>query len=134
MFCEEDVVYSRGGRPARGVCAGRAGLRPGHHRHHRRHGHDASGGALPGVTVTARNVDTGFVRTVPSSDTGAYRLEFLPIGPYVVEATLQGFKTASRSGIVLNVNDSVRVDFSLEIGARDRDGDGRGRDARSSTP
>ena len=78
---------------------------------------DASGGALPGVTVTARNVDTGFVHDVPSSDTGAYRLEFLPIGPYVVEATLQGFKTASRGGIVLNVNDSVRVDFSLEIGA-----------------
>ena len=77
---------------------------------------DASGGALPGVTVTARNVDTGFVRDVPSSETGAYRLEFLPIGPYVVEATLQGFKTASRGGIVLNVNDSVRVDFALEIG------------------
>src|SRR5215208_5888874 len=78
--------------------------------------HDTSGGALPGVTVTARNVDTGFVHDVPSSDTGAYRLEFLPIGPYLVEATLQGFKTASRAGIVLNVNDSIRVDFALEIG------------------
>src|SRR5215204_4110558 len=78
---------------------------------------DASGGALPGVTVTARNTDTGFVRDVLSSDTGAYRLEFLPIGPYLVEAKLQGFKTASRGGIVLNVNDSVRVDLSLEIGA-----------------
>lgn len=77
---------------------------------------DSSGGALPGVTVTARNVDTGFVHTVPSSDTGAYRLEFLPIGPYVVEAALQGFKTASRGGIVLNVNDSVKVDFALELG------------------
>jgi hypothetical protein len=77
---------------------------------------DASGGALPGVTVTARNVDTGFVRVVPSSETGAFRLEFLPIGPYVVEAELQGFKTAGRSGIVLNVNDSVRVDFAMEIG------------------
>ena len=77
---------------------------------------DSSGGALPGVTVTARNVDTGFVHDVPTSETGAYRLEFLPIGPYVVEATLQGFKTASRGGIVLNVNDSVRLDFSLELG------------------
>ena len=77
---------------------------------------DTSGGALPGVTVTARNVDTGFVHNVVSSETGAYRLEFLPIGPYVVEAALQGFKTAGRSGLVLNVNDSVRVDFALEIG------------------
>ncbi len=77
---------------------------------------DSSGGTLPGVTVTARNVDTGFTHSVLSSEIGAYRLEFLPIGPYTVEATLQGFKTASRSGIVLNVNDSIRVDFSLEIG------------------
>jgi hypothetical protein len=77
---------------------------------------DASGAALPGVTVTARNLDTGFTHTVPSSEVGAYRLEFLPIGPYTIEATLEGFKTASRGGIVLNVNDSIRVDFSLEIG------------------
>ena len=77
---------------------------------------DSSGGTLPGVTVTARNVDTGFTHSVPSSEIGAFRLEFLPIGPYTVEATLQGFKTGSRSGIVLNVNDSIRVDFSLEIG------------------
>jgi hypothetical protein len=78
---------------------------------------DSSGGALPGVTVTARNVDTGFTHSVPSGEVGDYRLEFLPIGPYTIAATLQGFKTASRGGIVLNVNDSVRVDFTLEIGA-----------------
>ena len=54
---------------------------------------DSSGGALPGVTVTARNVDTGFTRTVPSNEVGAYRLEFLPIGSYVVEVALSGFKT-----------------------------------------
>src|SRR5262245_5971990 len=77
---------------------------------------DSSGGALPGVIVTARNADTGFVHNVTTTDTGAYRLEFLPIGPYVVEAALQGFKTAARSGLGLNVNDSVRVDFALEIG------------------
>jgi len=35
---------------------------------------DTSGAALPGATVTARNVDTGFSRTVPSNDEGAYRL------------------------------------------------------------
>ena len=48
---------------------------------------DSSGAALPGATVTARNVDTGFTRTVPSNEDGAYRLEFLPIGSYVVEVT-----------------------------------------------
>ncbi len=54
---------------------------------------DASGGALPGALVTARNADTGLARSVPAGEAGAYRLEFLPIGNYVVEATLDGFKT-----------------------------------------
>ena len=77
---------------------------------------DPSGGALPGATVTARNVDTGFNRAVSSNEAGAYRLEFLPIGRYVVEVTLSGFKASNRSGIVLNVNDTIRVDASLELG------------------
>ena len=77
---------------------------------------DSSGAALPGATVTARNVDTGFNRTVPSNEAGAYRLEFLPIGSYVVEVSLSGFRTATRSGIVLSVNDTARVDVALSLG------------------
>src|SRR5580692_6077246 len=68
---------------------------------------DSSGGILPGATVTARNVDTGFTRTVPSNSVGAYRLEFLPIGTYVVQVTFTGYETSSRSGIVLRVNDTA---------------------------
>jgi carboxypeptidase family protein len=77
---------------------------------------DSSGAALPGATVTAKNVDTGFTRTVPTNDAGAYRLEFLPIGSYTVEVTLSGFRTATRSGIVLNVNDTAKVDAALALG------------------
>jgi hypothetical protein len=77
---------------------------------------DASGAALPGADVTARNVDTKLVRNVPSSAVGAFRIEFLPVGNYVVEVTLSGFKTANRTGIVLKVNDTARVDVSLAIG------------------
>jgi hypothetical protein len=77
---------------------------------------DSSGGALPGATVTARNVDTGFTRSVPSNEVGAYRLEFLPIGTYTLEVALDGFKTATRPGIELRVNDAARVNVSLEIG------------------
>jgi outer membrane receptor protein involved in Fe transport len=78
---------------------------------------DASGGALPGTLVTARNADTGLARSVPAGADGAYRIEFLPIGNYVVEVVLDGFKTAHRSGIVLRVSDTVRVDVALELGA-----------------
>jgi hypothetical protein len=78
---------------------------------------DASGAALPGTLVTARNADTGLTRSVPAGGDGAYRIEFVPIGNYVIEATLDGFKTAHRSGITLRVADTVRVDVSLELGA-----------------
>ncbi len=78
---------------------------------------DQSNAGLPGVSVTARNAETGFSRTVTTSETGAYRLEFLPIGTYQVEAALSGFKTEVRRGIVLAVNDSVRIDVALQIGA-----------------
>jgi hypothetical protein len=78
---------------------------------------DPSGGALPGVTVTARNADTGFTRTVTTTEAGAYRLDFLPVGNYSVEAVLSGFKTEIRSGIVLAVNDAVRIDVALQLGA-----------------
>jgi outer membrane receptor protein involved in Fe transport len=77
---------------------------------------DSSGGALPGATVTAKNVDTGFNRTVVTNEVGVYRLEFLPIGNYLVEAVLSGFTTATRSGIVLRVNDTIKVDVSLAVG------------------
>lgn len=77
---------------------------------------DTSGAALPGATVTARNVDTGFVRAVPTNESGAYRLDFLPTGTYVVEVSLSGFKTERRSNVVLNVNDTARIDASLAVG------------------
>jgi hypothetical protein len=77
---------------------------------------DSSGAALPGVTVTARNANTGFTRTVTTDETGAYRVEFLPIGAYSVEAVLSGFRTGIRRGIVLAVNDAVRIDVMLQLG------------------
>jgi len=77
---------------------------------------DSSGAVLAGAQVTARNLDTGLTRTVPSSEVGAYRLEFLPVGNYVLEVTASGFKKANRSGIVLQVNDTARVDVSLTVG------------------
>lgn len=77
---------------------------------------DPSGSAVPGAQVTARNVDTGLTRTVTSDDTGAYRIEFLPVGKYDVEVTYSGFKKSLVSGVVLQVNDMSRVDVSLDVG------------------
>jgi len=77
---------------------------------------DPGGAIVPGAQVTARGLDTGLTRTVTSSDTGTYRIEFLPVGKYSVEVTYTGFKKALVSDIVLQVNDTARVDVALNVG------------------
>ncbi len=81
---------------------------------------DPGGAQVPSASVTARNIDTGLKRTVVSGEDGSYRLEFLPVGNYVVEVTpTGGFKRAYRDAIVLRVNDTARVDIALEVGTVD---------------
>src|SRR5262245_26491220 len=77
---------------------------------------DPNGSVLPGAQVTARNVDTGLTRAVATGEAGTYRLEFLPVGNYVLEVTANGLKKANRSGIVLQINDTARVDVTLAFG------------------
>ena len=47
---------------------------------------DESGAVLPGVTVTATQIDTGFTRTVVTEGSGTYVMPNLPTGPYRLEA------------------------------------------------
>lgn len=77
---------------------------------------DATGGVLPGVSVTITNPETGFVRTVVTNDTGNYRVPFLSPGVYDLQAELPGFNTASRSRVTLQVGDVLRIDFVLQVG------------------
>ncbi len=74
---------------------------------------DAQGAAIPGVTVTARSTETGFVRTDVSDGEGIYRLNSLPIGPYDVTAELSGFQAYARKGVTVNV--AQTTDLSVEL-------------------
>ena len=78
---------------------------------------DESGAVLPGVTITATQTDTGFVRTDVTDGSGAYILSNLPTGPYKLEASLQGFRTYVQTGIVLQVAASPVVNVSLVVGS-----------------
>src|SRR5262245_35762388 len=60
---------------------------------------DASGGVLPGVAVTATQTDTGITRTTVTNETGLFVLASLPLGPYKLEAMLQGFRTFLQTGL-----------------------------------
>lgn len=74
---------------------------------------DQSGGVLPGVTVTARNQETGLTRTTVSEGAGDYRLPALPPGTYTVTAELQGFNVATRSDLVLVIDQTAVVNLTL---------------------
>jgi len=77
---------------------------------------DASGGVIPGASVSVLHVDTGSVRSTLSDDEGRYRVPSLQPGSYEVSAELVGFQTAVRSGITLVVGGRAIIDLSLSVG------------------
>ncbi|MBI2818964.1 MAG: carboxypeptidase regulatory-like domain-containing protein, partial [Acidobacteria bacterium] len=77
---------------------------------------DASGGAVPGVTVTVRNLETGATRVGTTDEVGNFRALSLPVGRQEVKAEKTGFKAAIRTGITLAVGQAVVVNLKLEIG------------------
>jgi hypothetical protein len=81
---------------------------------------DPSGGVVPNVTVTGTNVETGRAHTTTSNDAGQFVLPGLPIGKYDLkaESAAGGFKVEETKGIILNVNDRVRVDFQMKLGTK----------------
>ena len=76
---------------------------------------DATGDALPGVTITVMNAETGFQRTVTSGADGQYQAPSLPIGTYSVMASLEGFQTLTNEGLRLQVAQQVTLNISLEL-------------------
>jgi len=77
---------------------------------------DTSGALIPGVTVTAKNTQTGVVTTVVSNETGAYQFANLQTGTYSVTAELPGFRTQSYNDVALGIAQQVRLNFSLQVG------------------
>ena len=77
---------------------------------------DASGGALPGVTVTVRNQNTGNFRETVSGPDGAFIASSLTPGTYEVVAELQGFKKSERKDLILEVGKTASIEIKLEVG------------------
>ncbi len=77
---------------------------------------DESGGALPGVSVTVANLDTGDTRVAVTNDSGVYRAPLLPLGRYRVSAELQGFKKFEQQGLTLSAGQSAVINVTLSVG------------------
>jgi hypothetical protein len=76
---------------------------------------DAQGAAIPGVTVTAKNAATGFVRTEVSDGEGIFHLNALPVGTYDMTTDLQGFAKVENKGIVVNVGQTLDLNLTLKL-------------------
>ena len=77
---------------------------------------DASGAAVAGATVTATNVDTGIATTQSTNGQGYYSFQSLALGKYTIEVQQKGFKAYQKTGVVLDVNDALVVDVTLQVG------------------
>lgn len=77
---------------------------------------DASGGALPGVAVSAMHGGTGVGAIAVTNDQGMYQIPLLPPGVYRIICELQGFRRVERPRIELRVEDRVVVNVTMEIG------------------
>ena len=77
---------------------------------------DSSGALIPGANVTAREQETRASRSIATDSSGEYRLAGLPPGHYDLTVDAAGFKTATETGVVLDVSSQVSLNFDLQVG------------------
>src|SRR2546423_3803935 len=77
---------------------------------------DASGLAVPGAEVKVTQTETGVVRAANSGAGGEFVLPNLPVGPWRMEVSKEGFSKYVQTGIVLQVGTNPTVDPALKIG------------------
>jgi len=78
---------------------------------------DPSGSAVPKATIRVTNVQTNVTNTAVSADDGAYQVLELPIGSYRVTVEATGFRRSVATPQPLEINQSLKIDVKLEVGA-----------------
>jgi len=80
------------------------------------HVNDGKGAAVPNAAVTIVNVDTQEERSLTTNEVGDYTVPLLKPGNYRVTVSAAGFKKETTSGIVLNVDQTARIETALSVG------------------
>jgi hypothetical protein len=78
---------------------------------------DQTGAAVPGATLTLTQKETGFVYSSVSNSTGGFQFPGLNVGTYDLKATAKGFEAFTRTGLTLNVSQTLATDIKLTVGA-----------------
>lgn len=77
---------------------------------------DSSGAAVPEALVTLTNLGTSEKRTQTTGGDGLYSFPNLIPGNYRVEAKKEGFKTFVRDQIAVQVQQSIKIDATMQVG------------------
>lgn len=80
------------------------------------HVSDPSGARIPDATVRVTDTDTGVVTNVKSNSAGDYTVPFLQPGTYRVDASHEGFKSYTHTGLVLQTEQTVTENITLAVG------------------
>lgn len=76
---------------------------------------DQTKSVLPGVTITARNDDTGLTRTTVTDERGRYQIPALHPGRYSLIAELVGFARVQRTGLTLTIGQEATLNLQLQL-------------------
>jgi hypothetical protein len=77
---------------------------------------DSSGGAIPGVAIRIKNLETGAERNQVTDEAGRYEAAALPVGRYEVRVEKSGFRSEVKTGISLVLGQRQTVDLVLQVG------------------
>ena len=78
---------------------------------------DATGAVIPGVSIKVTNLDTNIAQQGSSNEVGDFTIPYLNPGRYSLEARSEGFRMYKRSEFTLAVDQVLRIDIPLEVGA-----------------
>jgi hypothetical protein len=79
---------------------------------------DPTNAPVPHAKVSIKLIDRNqVVRTITTDAGGDYSAPLIPIGNYSIKVEATGFKTEERTDIVLNVNDDLKINITLQVGA-----------------
>ncbi len=77
---------------------------------------DSSGAIVPDAAVTVTNTQTSVARQTVTNSSGLYSIPELPPGTYTARVVVKGFDTLVKTNIVIQVQQTARVDFQLNLG------------------
>ncbi len=78
---------------------------------------DPNGAVVPGATITVRNVNTGFERSVSSNSDGFFTAPLLPLGKYRVTTRAQGFGDSVLENIQVTIGQTQKLKIDLKVGS-----------------